>query len=83
VPADPYAAEGDPRSATAVIDAGSSAARDTARPTAALRKLVADADMRLRLHDEVTLFLAKLSPPQPGIRTTLIDFPELGSRAGR
>jgi hypothetical protein len=57
MPADPYAAEGDLLSATAAIDAGSSAVRDTARLTEALRELVADADMRQRLYDKVTLFV--------------------------
>jgi len=57
MPADPRAAEGDLLSATAAIDAGSSAVRDTARLTAALHELVVDADMRQRLHDKVTLFV--------------------------
>jgi hypothetical protein len=57
MPADPYAASGDCLSATAAIDAGSSAVRDTARLTAALREVVVDADMRQQLHDMVTLFV--------------------------
>jgi hypothetical protein len=57
MPADPRAAEGDLLSATAAIDAGSSAVRDTARLTAALHELVVDADIRERLHDKVTLFV--------------------------
>ena len=57
MPSDPYATEGDVRTATASIDAGSSAVRDTERLTAALRELVARSDKRKQLHDMVTTLL--------------------------
>jgi hypothetical protein len=57
MPSDPYATEVDVLTAATSIDAGSSAVRDTDRLTAALRELVAHADKRKRLHDEVTTFL--------------------------
>jgi hypothetical protein len=57
MPSDPYATEVDVLTAATSIDAGSSAVRDTARLTAAVRELVAPADKRKRLHDKVTMFL--------------------------
>jgi hypothetical protein len=57
MPADPYGTDGDLLGATAAIDSGSSAVRDTARLTAALRELLADAGMRRSLHDKVALFV--------------------------
>jgi hypothetical protein len=57
MPDEPYAAEGDLLGATAAIDDGSSAVRDTERLGAALRNLLADADKRPQLHREVTLFV--------------------------
>jgi hypothetical protein len=54
---DPYAIEVDVLTAATSIDAGSSAVRDTDRLTAALRELVAHADGRKRLHDEVASLL--------------------------
>jgi hypothetical protein len=57
MPSDPYATERNPVTPATSIDAGSSAVRDTQRLTAALRELMADADRRQRLHDEVTICL--------------------------
>jgi hypothetical protein len=57
MPADPYATEGDVRTATTSIDAGRGAVRDTERLTAALRELLAGADKRKRLQDSVTTFV--------------------------
>lgn len=57
MPADPADTASDLLSATAAIDSGSSAVRDTARLTAAVRELLADAGTRHRLHDRVTLFV--------------------------
>jgi hypothetical protein len=57
MPADPYATEADVRTATTSIDAGSRAVRDTERLTAALRELLAHADKRKLLHDNVTTFV--------------------------
>jgi hypothetical protein len=57
MPSDPYAGERDLLTAATSIDAGSSAVRDTARLTAALRELLASGDKRQRLHDRVTLLV--------------------------
>src|SRR5579884_2268990 len=57
MPSDPYTTEVDVVSTATSIDAGSSAVRDTDRLTAALRELLAHADKRKRLHDNVTTFL--------------------------
>jgi hypothetical protein len=56
MPSDPYK-QSDVLTAATAIDAGSSAVRDTDRLTAALRELVAHADKRKRLHDNVTTIL--------------------------
>jgi hypothetical protein len=57
LPSDPYANEVDVLAAATSIDAGSSAVRDSARLTAALREVVAHADKRKLLHDKVTTLL--------------------------
>jgi hypothetical protein len=57
MPPDPSATGVDVLSAATAIDEGSSIVRDTDRLTAALRDVVADADKRKRLHDQVCTFL--------------------------
>jgi hypothetical protein len=56
MPADQYANGSGIPAAAAAIDAGAAAVRDTARLTAALRELMADANRRRQLHDKVVLF---------------------------
>ena len=57
MPSNPYATDGGVLTAVTSIDAGSSAVRDTGRLTAVLRELLAHADKRKQLHDNVTIFV--------------------------
>jgi hypothetical protein len=57
MPSDPYAGEGDVLRTAVSIDAGSMAVRDTDGLIAPLRDLVAYANKRKRLHDQVTIFV--------------------------